>query len=207
MLKIIATELAKWFKRLPILGRQRFWILYLAYKITGWHIRHSEWDFILKYLPKLGSWQKVDLFDVGCSRNLFCHEVNYRDYNLYGVDVEDPGFKYPGTFGLWDITKGRVYSSCNDDFDFVTCISVLEHIGNNGKGDYADQKKAIFNMCASLKVGGRLLLTCPTKEYAQGHPWHGFTWQEIEDMIPSNLEFIEKTERAGQLCMALEKTE
>jgi 2-polyprenyl-3-methyl-5-hydroxy-6-metoxy-1,4-benzoquinol methylase len=200
-LKTIATHLAKKFKQFPYLGRQRFWILYWAYKLTGWHIRADEWDFILKYLPKLMKGQNVKVLDVGCAKNLIQFELLDRLYLYIGIDLKLSRWqKYPYCM-KHDITQSEV----RDYFDFVTCISVLEHIGNNGKGDFADQKKAIENMCASLKIGGRLLLTTPTREFAQGHPWHGFSWADIASLLPKTMRSIESTERAGQLCMALER--
>lgn len=196
-MKSILTKLAKLFKAFPLFGRQRFWILYWAYRITGWHIRHKEWDFVLEYLPKLGRWQEVSLLDVGCSRNLFCHEVVARGYLLSGMDLEFPNFKYPrGCFIKGDIRNINASGSK----DFVTCISVLEHI-ETGRGI------AVANMIESLKVGGRLLITIPTMEFAQGHPWQGFRLHEFERMLPKNSMIIEYTERAGQLCMAIERTE
>src|SRR3990167_827056 len=115
MLKTIATHLARKFKRFPYFGRQRFWILYWAYRLTGWHIRHEEWDFVLKYLPKLhNEKQKISIMDFGCCRNLFCHEVVARGYTLAGVDLEVPGFKYPGKFNQLDITKdGLIFAYKN----------------------------------------------------------------------------------------------
>jgi 2-polyprenyl-3-methyl-5-hydroxy-6-metoxy-1,4-benzoquinol methylase len=196
---LIANTLVKWFKALPIAGRFRFWCLYWAYKITGWHIRHEEWDFVLGYLPALARWQTVSLLDVGCARNLFCHEVVARRYLLSGVDIERPSFEYPGRFFSHDIRlleqKDFIFPFF---YDFITCISVLEHI-QEGQSD------AIRNMVNLLKVGGRILLTIPTHEFAQGHPWHGFSYQEIRDMLPENAKIRQYTERAGQLCLAIER--
>ena len=190
----VANKIVKPFKSFPFFGRQRFWFLYWCYRITCWHVRSKEWDFVLEYLPKLGKWQEVDVLDVGCSRNLLCYEVKARGYYLNGIDLEEPGFKYPARFLKYDITKGFPYHSC----DFVTCISVLEHI--------EDRKNAVYNMGRCLKPGGRLLITIPTKEFAQGHEWEGFTYTSFKDLLPSYMEIIEYTERAGQLCMAIERT-
>ena|SRR3990167_1733081 len=206
MLKTIATHLARKFKRFPYFGRQRFWILYWAYKITGWHIRHEEWDFILKYLPKLHNMiqhHNILVMDVGCAKSLFGYEVVGRRYKYFGVDISDEEIYIPEDgFTKADITdcgKAREY-------DFVTCISVLEHIGNDGKGDYQAQKKAVDNMLNSLKIGGRLLMTIPTKEFAQGHPWHGFCCADIAHILFKNKGMIiHSEERAGQICMAIER--
>lgn len=195
----IAKYLVKPFKSLNCFGRQRFWLLYWAYKLTGWHIRHKEWDFVLEYLPALRKWQTVRVLDVGCSRNLLCHEVVSRGYKLIGIDLEEPSFKYPGTFYEGDIRDfGYPRPTA---LDFVLCISVLEHIeGETGQQD------AIKNMFKSLKIGGRLLLTVPTHEFAQGHPWHGFSFKDIYDLLPPEIVVkVDATERAGQLCMAFER--
>lgn len=190
----IAKYIVKPFKAFPYFGRFRFWCLYWAYKLTGWHVRSKEWDFVLEYLPKLGSWQNVKVLDVGCSRNLFCHEIVARGYVLYGFDIEEMYFDYPGIFIRWDIRNQNVIKS-----DFITCISVLEHI-EEGKD------KALGSMINSLKIGGRLLLTIPTHEFAQGHPWHGFNYKDVRELLPNNCTIIEYTERAGQLCLAIERT-
>ncbi len=194
---LIANKLVKPFKAFPYFGRFRFWCLYWAYALTGWHIRHREWQFVLEYLPPLMKGQKVAVYDVGCSRNLFCHEVVARRYELSGIDLECPSFKYPGIFTHGDI-RGMVCDS--DNFDFVTCISVLEHIEEG-------QVKALENMIRSLKIGGRLLLTIPTHEFAQGHPWHGFRMQDILKMNFNGalVQVLEYTELAGQICLAIER--
>lgn len=207
MLKTIATKFAHKFKSLGVCGALRWKILYWSYKITGWHIRHEEWDFVLNYLPKLhNEEQDIHVLDVGCSRTLFGHEIVRRGYKLTGIDIESPPNKI-GRFEQHDITRSHF---CPSQFDFIVCISVFEHIGRNGGGDRNEQIKALENMVKSLRVGGRLLLTCPTVEFAVGHIWHGFTWNDIVKMlelIPIKVRAIESTERLGQLCMAIERCE
>ena len=193
---LISNTLGKWWRTIPISGSFRFKIMYWAYRLTGWHIRHREWDFVLDYLPKLGKWQNVYVLDVGTARTLFCHELVARGYRLVGVDLEQYRGRYPGYFVCDDI-RNKTF----EDFDFVVCISVLEHIEFN-------QSRALESMVNSLRVGGRLILTIPTREYAQGHPWHGFSWQDLYDMldeIEPEVGIVEQTERMGQLCVVLER--
>lgn len=210
MLKITATKFASWFKRIGVAGAFRFRVLYWGYKITGWHIRHQEWDFVLNYLPKRhNNSQNIKILDCGCSRTLFLWELKARGYWTVGVDIEIPDERFKGkniTFIQKDLTK----MAWDQMFHFVTCISVLEHIGNNGKGDRGEQQKALENMIRSLKIGGRLLLTIPTREFAYGHIWHGFTWTQLVNMlelIPIKVRAIESTERLGQMCVAIERCE
>lgn len=211
MLKIIATRLGRAFKSSGLNGAWRFKVLYWAYRITGWHIRHREWDYVLDYLPKLhNDQQKVKVLDVGCSRTLFVYELANRGYGTIGIDLEDfqEDIRLGSNIAFFkrDITKPI---KCLDGaVDFVTCISVLEHIGRSGAGDYMEQQRALENMLKSLKAGGRLLLTCPTKEFAMGHIWHGFSWEDIVNMlelIPIKVRIVNSTERLGQLCMCVER--
>lgn len=197
MKSFIAKYIVKPFKSFPYFGRQRFRMLYWAYRITGWHIRHKEWDFVLEYLPPLGKWQSVSVLDVGCSRNLFCHEIVARGYRLTGIDIENPSFKYPARYIKHDIRE-ELENLFGDKYDFVTCISVFEHIETG-------QQDALWNMIDCLKIGGRLLLTIPSHEFAQGHPWHGFNMTDIINMLPKDAMIQECTERAGQLCFAIER--
>ncbi len=195
---LISNTLVKWFKKLGFAGALRFKMLYWAYRLTGWHIRHREWDFVLDYLPPLAGWQKVSILDVGCAKSLFCHEIISRGYKLTGVDISIPEFVYPGYYIKADVRNKRI----NPEFDFITCISVLEHVeGESG------QWLAMVNMVGGLKVGGRLILTIPTHEFAQGHPWHGFNYMDISKIIPVNAKIIEYTERMGQLCLCIVRLE
>ena len=70
-----------------------------------------------------------------------------------------------------------------------------------------NKDKALLNMIDALRVGGRLLITLPTVEFAQGHPWEGFTVKSFEALLPKNCVINCCVERAGQLCMAIERTE
>lgn len=200
MKSLIANTLVKSFKAFPHFGRFRFWCLYWAYSLTGWHIRHKEWAWVLEYLPPLGKWQSVSVLDVGCSRNLFCYEVVARGYKLTGIDLEEPNFKYPGYFSKFDVRRFNPGAMDIDrlEYDFVTCISVFEHIETG-------QDLALMNMIGCLKIGGRLLLTIPTHEFAQGHDWHGFSMTDLINLLPKNAMIQELTERAGQICCAIER--
>lgn len=191
--KFIAEKLVRPFKSCGVFGHQRFWILYWAYRVTGWHIRHKEWDFVMEYLPSLMKGQQVSVLDVGCSRNLLAYEIVGRGYSLAGIDLEPYQEIYPGLFFKCDV---RNLDYLQRKFDFITCISVLEHIEFG-------QDIALQKMIEALEVGGRLLLTIPTKEFAQGHPWYGFDLEKISGLLPDRAEILEYTERAGQLCLSI----
>ena len=198
---LIAEKLIKPFKSSGMFNRERFWILYWAYRLTGWHIRHKEWDYVLEYFPKLhDEKQFVRVLDVGSTSSLFPYELMARGYMVHLLD-QRPFQEKVDWFIQRDITEFEVY----DKYNFVTCISVLEHVGNDGKGDLIKQQKALENMINSLVLGGRLLLTIPTHEFAQTHIWHGFSYSNLEELLPENAFINDCQERAGQLCFVIEK--
>ena len=113
--------------------------------------RPVEFGFIFKHIVEI--WPKTVL-DVGTGKTALpfmmrnCGLVvtaidNIKDYWEYGM-------------------VNRHYHVINDDitntklrgsFDLITCISVLEHIG--------DHKTAMQSMYKLLSPGGHLILTCP----------------------------------------------
>ena len=192
----LANTIVKKFKSLGFCGALRFKMLYWAYRITGWHIRADVWDWVLEYLPKLDKWQQFKVLDIGTTSSLFIYELKKRGYRTYGLDIRPYQEKLKRiAFILKDITIKHKFV---ENFDFITCISVLEHT----KYPY----KAVETMALNLKRGGRLLLTIPTKEYAQGHEWEGFSYEDfLKEIVSSNFHIAEYTERKGQICACLVK--
>lgn len=95
-----------------------------------------------------------------------------------------------------DITGRKL---CPEVNDFVVCISVLEHIQH--------QSSAIINMYISLKQGGKLLLTIPTKIYAQGHNFKGFDYWDLLKLTNKFFKIIDYREVKGQIFACLIKNE
>lgn len=203
MKTFLSNTIVKWYKRFGFAGAARWRLLYWTYKIwPGLHIRHKEWDWTLEYLPKLAPRQKIRALDVGATSSLFLYELRRRGYEVSAMDLRPYQEKLPKKISFYQEDIGELASFfCymeNGRFDFIVCISVLEHVEKKGK--------AIENMCRMLKPGGRLLLTIPTEEYAQGHPWLGFTYDYIRCLLDgTDTKIISYTERAGQMCLAIGK--
>lgn len=192
----LANTFAKWFKRLGFAGALRWRILYWTYKIwPGLHIRDAEWDWVLNYLPRLDKWQRVSILDVGCTSSLFIYELARRGYTVEGIDIRPYQERLPYGIYFKQIDICGLKQDISYDFDFVVCISVLEHILRD------KQKQALDNMIRCLKPGGRLLLTIPTKEYAQGHGWEGFDGNSFD--FAETIRMLEYTERKGQICVSI----
>ena len=198
MKTFLSKTFAMWFKRLGFAGAIRWRTLYWTYKIwPGLHIRDEEWAWVLNYLPSLSKGQHVNVLVVGATSSLFVYELGVRDYYVRATDIRpyQERINHPNIkFTMHDITTW----ACESPQDFVVCISVLEHIPKD------KQHAAFDNMMKSLKPGGRLLLTIPTREFAQGHEWEGFSITDF-DLHEDRARIIEYTERKGQICMAIER--
>ena len=193
-----------WFKRLGFAGALRWRMLYWVYRLwPGLHIRDREWDFVLDYLPALRKGQKANVLIVGCTSSLFIYEVIRRGYFTWGIDkrpyqeeLKGAGFfeqditEFDGT-GTVEFFKDYVQPQ---RYDFVVCISVLEHIDK--------QQEAMSRMADSLMPNGKLLLTIPTKIFAQDHDFQGFDYPEFR-RLASRFYLVEYTERKGQICACL----
>jgi len=156
-------------------------------------------------LPPLTKAQNVKVLDVGCAKSLFIYELAHRGYETWGIDINGYQEKVPKDIKIY---KGNIINfKMTNEADFITCISVLEHLPI--KPNYSEHERVLYWILRNLKIGGRILLTIPTQEYAQRHPWLGYTHKILKDILcgmggVAGI-IIEQTERAGQLCVVIER--
>jgi SAM-dependent methyltransferase len=116
--------------------------------------RAAEYGFALKWLLKM---YPVDVLDVGSGRGSWPHLMANCGFHVTAIDKIKDYWK-SGFFNRHyyiiddDITRPKI----NGQFDFITCISVIEHIPNH--------KDAFCGMLGLLKTGGHLVLTFPYNE-------------------------------------------
>jgi 2-polyprenyl-3-methyl-5-hydroxy-6-metoxy-1,4-benzoquinol methylase len=115
--------------------------------------RPVEYGFSFKHLQNLCTGK---VLDIGPGRSSWPHLLFTCGYEVKAIDKID---------GYWDSYFNRHYKIINDDitntklkekFQFVTCLSVLEHI--------EDHRTAIRNIHNLLKKDGYLILTFPYNE-------------------------------------------
>ncbi len=149
----------KVFKIYQLIGRiyltpmlQLEWKKHLFYKNIN--ERPIEYGFAFKWLSKICP---LEVLDVGTGTSALPHLLRNCGFHVTAIDKIE-GY-WTGDF------FNRHYYIINDDitrtklskqFDFITCISVLEHIP-----DYNEAIKGMFDL---LKPGGYLLLTFPYNE-------------------------------------------
>lgn len=151
----VKSSIKAWINRVGLLYAQFLCKReYKSQKFIGINERPIEFQFVFKHLTQ--KWPRTVL-DVGTGITALPHLIrscgflvtatdNIRDYwpagmiNRHYHVVND------------DITQTRL----NATFDFITCISVLEHI--------RDHASAVRSMFRLLKPGGHLILTFPYNE-------------------------------------------
>jgi len=116
--------------------------------------RSIEYGFALKWLSRICP---AEVFDVGPGQSAWPQIMAKCGFRVTAID-KVTGYWKSGYFN-------RHFYVMNDDitnpkttkqFDFITCISVLEHIPNH--------QDAVSGMFKLLKPGGHLLLTIPYNE-------------------------------------------
>lgn len=135
--------------------------------------RLIEYPFAIRCL-KNGSGR---VLDVGSSPrvNQLHTTLMALGFDVYGVDRQEKKYDFPG-FHYYeaDIKQGLPFS--DDYFDYVTCISTLEHVGLGG-GRYGENKdeegdkKAVIEMFRVLKPNGKLIITVPFGKYHEFKPY------------------------------------
>jgi len=116
--------------------------------------RSIEYSFVFKQLSKLCP---RTILDVGTGRTSLPKLLQHCGYHITAID----NIKEYWTKGMFnrhfhiiddDITNTKI----NNKFDFIICISVLEHIRK--------YNEAVDNICSLLNTNGHLVLTFPYNE-------------------------------------------
>ena len=121
--------------------------------------RIVEYAFVHEKIPFNGRGKKV--LDIGSGSSGLPLELASKGYQVYALDASQnpvlPLVKHPDL----EFVRGDIRQTPWADgfFDFITGISVLEHIGPPETTD--DDKIALQEMRRLLKSTGRLILTVP----------------------------------------------
>jgi SAM-dependent methyltransferase len=82
--------------------------------------------------------------------------IDISDYYLAHMRIDYPDI----AFYKYDVSDEAIKALKSEQFDTVVCVNVLEHV--------ADDRKALENLYAILKPGGRLLLYVPALQFLYG---------------------------------------
>lgn len=123
--------------------------------------RIVEIPFVIDALNCMGERGKI--LDVGCAESSLPLYISTLGNQVTGIDIRQYPYKVPNfNFMNADIMH---LPFGDGDFDAVTCVSTLEHVGlgyySDPKEDAEPQKKAVKEMRRVLKDGGFFVLTVP----------------------------------------------
>ncbi len=147
--------------------------------------RIIEMPFIFNNISKN---RKSKILDVGCCETILPIQLASLGYNVTGIDIRPYELKHPN----FNFIKTDICNTTNlkEKFDFITCISALEHIGLDtiyGKTkQHSSDKKAINSMFNLLKPKGQLLLTVPiASKFSQSGFMKIYTPKKLHQLLKS----------------------
>jgi SAM-dependent methyltransferase len=155
----IKNRLAGYIRNSRALRRIFYFLLDLLF-LRSWHIRR-----ILKRegdkLDQKGKWK---MLDAGCGFGQYDRFLlsRFKNLEILAIDVKEDYLEDCRHYFRKEIEEGRIeFKRVNllaldipQEFDFIICIDVLEHI--------EEDQKVIQNLADSLKPGGQLLMHAPS---------------------------------------------
>lgn len=130
--------------------------------------------------------KKGRVLDVGCCESTLSISLASLGFQVVGIDTRSYELQHPNfTFLQEDICQTSLKEKT---FDFIICLSTLEHIGLNslyGQSPKSTSDKKTLQVCLRLlKPGGKLLLTIPcAKKYFQNNFTRIYTPQRISRLL------------------------
>src|SRR3990172_2133274 len=133
----------------------------IKYFHGDWYVneRIVEIPFVHRHIDIDGTGKSA--LEFGCTRSELALQLAALGYDVYGVDLRP----YPFTHPNMKLYQGNLLD-LNDqmEFDLITAISVLEHIGLGVYGETennSDLYRISNKLIEVLKPGGKLIVTVP----------------------------------------------
>ncbi|CAN1212236.1 Methyltransferase type 11 domain-containing protein [Tumidithrix helvetica PCC 7403] len=182
--------------------------------------RVIEYPWLFSQLPKYSGY----LLDAGSALNhsfLISREVlNSKHIFISTLAPETNYFSHRDISYVYEDLRSTCYK--NDFFDWIVCISTLEHIGldntmlyttdeSKKESDFNSYLSAIKEFYRVLKIGGTLFLTVPFGKYVN-HGWFQVFDSEMVDLVISTFsptfvtEFYYQYENNGWQISSREKS-
>ena len=131
--------------------------------VIRWPIRKLEYSFVLHHaLPLLESGRHLRVLDAGCGATPLPHLFAMMGAEVDAVDFDEDVIEtlktarvnevygFPVNHQWMDL---RRLAFCDSRFDIVTCVSVIEHLGNG------DEELVLAEIMRVLDTGGKAILT------------------------------------------------
>lgn len=148
MLKALARRLGDWYTR-EVCRRE-----FLGQHFAGVNERPVEYRFVFEQLTH--AFPRTVL-DVGTGRTALPQLMRTCGFLVTAIDnIRDYWARGMVNRHYHVLDEDILAPRLRGPFDFITCVSTLEHI--------KDHRRAVRNMLALLRPGGRLVLTFPYNE-------------------------------------------
>jgi SAM-dependent methyltransferase len=131
-------------------------VCHKEYETQKWHIneRPIEFRFVFEQLTNI---MPTTVLDVGTGTTALPHMIYNCGFVVTAIDnIEDYWPNGMVNRHFYVINDNILDTKITKRFDFITCISVLEHI--------VDHRKAVRSLFSLLVPGGHLALTFPYNE-------------------------------------------
>lgn len=158
---------------------------YYSQEFIGINERPVEFQFVFKQLTR--KWPKTVL-DVGTGATALPHLIRNCGFLVTATDnVRDYWPKGMVNRHFYVVNDDITDTRLNKRFDFITCVSVLEHI--------KDHTAAIKSMFSLLNPGGHLVLTFPYNE----HKYVGNVYKLPESSVKEEFSFVTQVYSRNEL--------
>ncbi len=152
---------------------------------SEWYVneRIVELAYISSHLGYDGLGKRV--LDFGCARSHLAIQLASLGFDVVGVDLRPYALAHPRL----DVFEGDILSFADDiGFDWITCVSVLEHVGCGAYGDVRSGNKrevVARKLVSLLKPGANLLVTVPCGLPHQEEFFSSLTPDEVRALFQS----------------------
>ncbi|MFX1588677.1 MAG: class I SAM-dependent methyltransferase [Promethearchaeota archaeon] len=159
----------------------------------NWYVneRIIEVPFVLNNIELSGQGKR--LLDFGCTGSYLALQLASLGYEVIGIDIRYYQFTHPNfTFYKTNILDFED----NKGFDYITSVSVLEHVGlgaYGGEKNISDLRNTTIKLTELLKPEGKIIITVPFGKESEDDFERSFSRKEILSLFNhDNMELIKE---------------
>lgn len=176
-------------------------------KINKIHTKEGEWvpERIYKTLELIHFKDNLKILDIGCGEGTIGQHIQDKKYNIHiiGMDISKEALNLANTYYdqtiLFNLDEDEFPEEMEEQFDYVICIEVLEHLFN--------PKRALLNIGKLVKDNGIVITSFPNMAWwvyridllIKGrYPEENRLYDMVEHLqnftLPSFTELVEETD-------------